>query len=170
MSFDQVQLPASVLADLYPNTLIGNPAVAGSQTVNSPDPRLRFLGNNGKRITLILRAENAVFIPDHQLEFMTKILEACRINLADVAILNHRGNEISAARIKEELQPVILILFGIEPDRIGLPFSVPLFQIFSHDSCQVLHAPSLEQLNQEGDEGRLLKSKLWLCLRALFGL
>jgi len=44
----------------------------------------------------------------------------------------------------------------------------PVFKIQAYDQCTYLTAPSLEELVRPGDEGKLLKSKLWVCLKTLF--
>jgi hypothetical protein len=46
----------------------------------------------------------------------------------------------------------------------------PVFKIQAYDQCTYLPAPSLEELVRPGDEGKLLKSKLWVCLKTLFAI
>jgi hypothetical protein len=169
MSLDNIHLPEWVITNLYRNTLIG-PIEPGLGKKVAEQLPLRYLGNNLRHIVLFVNEENTVFIPDQQLVFLTKMLEACKLNLADVAILNLAGITPSIALIKKQLQPEIMILFGAEPVFLGLPFSIPLFKILAHDNCRYIYAPSLDQLIRDTDESKILKSKLWVCLKALFGL
>ena len=170
MSLDNIKLPGWVVANLYKDTLIGPNEQNGQAKPVAENPPLRFLGNNQKHIVFLVNAENAVFLPDQQLGFVTRMLEACKMNLADVAILNLAGTTTAIAMLKQELQPEILILFGPQPTAIGLPFSIPLFKIQAHDGCRYVYAPALDQLVPDSEESKLLKSKLWVCFKALFGL
>ena len=46
----------------------------------------------------------------------------------------------------------------------------PVFKIQPYDQCTYLTAPALEDMVRPGDDGKLLKSKLWVCLKNLFGI
>src|SRR5580692_550208 len=156
MSLDDIRLPGWLVANLYKNTLIGSEPVSAAQHPAQLFQPLRYLGNNAKHIVLLVKAENAVFLPDNQLGFIIKMLGACKMNLADVGILNLAFREVQIELIKEQLQPDILILFGLEPAGIGLSFNLPFFQIQTHDSCRYLCAPSIVQLNLDTEDSKLL--------------
>jgi hypothetical protein len=170
MSLDDIELPGWLVANLYKNTLIGRESVMQATQLTQGSKTMRFLGNNDKHIVLVVKVENAVFLPDNQLGFIIKMLEACKLNLADVAILNLASTDMQIELIKEQFKPEILILFGPEPSTIGLPFNTPFFQIQSHDSCRYVYAPALVQLSLDTEESKLLKGKLWMCLKLLFEL
>jgi hypothetical protein len=76
---------------------------------------------------------------------------------------------VEIATLKKQLSPSILLLFGPEPTDIRLPIHFPHFKIQAYDQCTYLCAPRLSQLVQTGEENKLLKSKLWVCLKELFG-
>jgi len=128
----------------------------------------KFLGRNEKNISLILSAPENTFIADHHLVFLTKMLQAVKMTLADVAILNHHHHAVDINKLKEQLHPKTLILFGLEPRQINLPFNSPAYKIQEYDDCTYLYAPPMEELNRDTEQGKLLKSKLWVCLRKLF--
>ena len=49
----------------------------------------KWLGENKKNIlSLLVRHKDAVHIPDNELQFLTGMLSACQLSLADVAIVN----------------------------------------------------------------------------------
>ena len=140
-------------------------------SVRPPSPAqapIKYLGNNRRHITLLVQEPNTPFLPDNQLAFLTKILEACRVTLADVAIVNNATAPISIAELKQWLEPKIILLFGLEPSAIRLPINFPAFRPQDYDGCIYLSAPGLVQLVPNTEESKLLKSKLWVCLKTIF--
>ncbi|HMH33762.1 MAG TPA: hypothetical protein VK543_12070 [Puia sp.] len=171
MSLNRIQLPQRVLADLFKHSLIvaeQTREMDGPEPAPGQPPRYKFLGTHQKKISLILASADHRFIPEHQLAFLTKMLEACKMTLADVAVLNHANNPIDIVELKKQLAPKIFILFGLEPKQIKLPFNSPTFKIQEYDDCTYLYAPPIEELTRDTEQGKLLKSKLWVCLRKLF--
>ena len=98
------------------------------------------------------------------------MLEACRMNMGDVAIVNHAAAPIRIATLKSQLQPAFMLLFGTGPVDIGLPMDFPLFKLQQYDQCVYLTAPSLGDMLVPGDESKMLKSKLWISLKTMFGI
>lgn len=172
MSFQNVTLPDLLLADLFKNIVIINEDQADKDLVLKHNPEntngVKFLGNNAKFITILVKHAAEVFLPDRHLDFLTKILIACNLNIADVAIVNEGFKFVDVNRVKEFLNPRQLILFGIDPTEIRLPLNFPHFKIQHYAETTYLSVPSLDQLNVDTDEAKLLKTKLWVCLRGLF--
>jgi hypothetical protein len=109
-----------------------------------------------------------VFVPEADLQFLTKMLGACKLNMADVAIINHATAPVAIDQLKVQLQPKSLLLFGVEPADIQLPISFPPFKEQAYAGTTYLFTPSLTALNQETEEAKLLKRKLWECLKRMF--
>lgn len=128
----------------------------------------KYLGKNGKKITILVNSRGIPFLPDNQLTFLTKILEACRMNIGDVAIVNTATAPVIITALKQQLTPAVVLLFGVEPAAIKLPINFPVFKVQPYDDCSYLSAPALTQLVQQSEESKLLKSKLWVCLKTLF--
>jgi hypothetical protein len=169
MSLNKIQLPAIVVSGLYKNTLV---TMDDGCKEKEPlvDQRYRFLGRNKKNVTLVTYSDDAVFLSELHLTFITKLLDACKINLEDVAIVNKAQEEINITALKKQLIPKKLILFGVEPTSVKLPIHFPLFKQQEFDGCIYLYVPPLEDLTIETNESKLLKSKLWVCLQNLFEL
>lgn len=127
---------------------------------------LAFDGQNLKHITLLLSAP----LTSKHTSFLANILKACRLTFDDTAIVNMKGETISITQIKARLKPTIVLLFGITPLDISLPVNFPPFKIQAYDSVQYLSVPDLKSMVEESDNAKLLKSKLWLCLKELFQL
>ena len=153
-----------------PAAVITSPPVIPSPAKAPAPPATgyKFLGNNRRKITILVQSPNTAFLPDDQLTFLTKILEACQMNIGDVAIVNHAHTPVVITELRQQLQSSIILLFGVDPIAIRLPIRFPVFKTQAYDSCTYLSAPALEELVPATHEGKLLKSKLWVCLKTLF--
>lgn len=128
----------------------------------------KTLGNNKQQISVVVNCPNDVYVPEADLAFLTKMLGACKLNMADVAIVNHATAPVAIDKLKAQLQPKSLLLFGVEPGEIQLPISFPQFKEQPYAGTTYLFTPSLTQLNLETEEAKLLKRKLWDCLKRMF--
>ena len=163
MSLNQIQLTNQLLTSLYPDVLIESNATSA---VTEPQPA-KYLGKNAKNIVLLVDNPTAPFLPDEELSFLTNILSACKLSLADVAIVNThslRADEIE--RSLQTLEPKNIILFGITPLSIDLPINFPQFQLQEFNKRIYLYSPDLQQLASD----KTLKMQLWNCLKNLFGI
>ena len=191
MDLNNINLPASVIADLYHESLVEtgeitakvqpqqpiakttkssttvdeNPIATNAPAEADTIPTWKWLGENNKNILVMVSYDNVVHLPDQQLQFLTNILGACKLSLADVAIVNlpnqpHQQYKEIIAQFKSR----VALLFDIEPASFGLPMSFPHYQIQPFASCSFLYAPSLKEL----EDDKVQKSKLWVCLKRLF--
>jgi hypothetical protein len=128
----------------------------------------KILGNNKKQITVVVNCPNDVFVPEADLQFLTKMLGACKLNMADVAIVNHATAAVAIERVKLQLQPKYVLLFGVEPGTIQLPISFPSFKEQAYAGTTYLFTPALSELNLETEDAKVLKRKLWDCLKRIF--
>ena len=160
MSLNKIQLKPRMLADLYANSLLETSTTTVPETA-----QLKYLGNNKKNIAVIVRHQSATFLPDDELSFLVNILSACKLSLADIAILN--SSRIQAEELKEMTlgETKTVLLFGIDPLSIGLPINFPQFQLQQFNKRMYLYSPTLSELDK--DKG--LKMKLWSSLKVLFG-
>jgi hypothetical protein len=181
MSLNNIELPVTVIADLYQNTLIDtgkiNVEAAAPSTetkkgeVSVPETNAgslwKSLGDNQKNILIIVKNDSAVFLPDNELTFLTGILGACKLSLADVALVNLDGHpDVSYKELTTYFKTKIVLLFDTEPAAFGLPMSFPHYQLQAFAGNTFLYAPSLKELEND----KIEKSKLWVCLKRLFNL
>jgi hypothetical protein len=174
MSLQQLVLDEALIASLYGNiSLLPDSQTSKEIAKNTstlpvlPPNALKFLGANQQGIGLLVKYDNDVFLPDKQLAFLVVILQACKLTLEDVAILNYAPVPFTYASLRETLNFKQLLVFGIEPGILLLP-EMAYFSPCVYNETQILFAPELEKLNTPSENGKLLKSKLWLCLKQLF--
>ncbi len=171
---NHIDLPASLVAELYPSSLIdSNDSPENFQPVSPgvsntvAEPEWKWLGNNNQHILIIVNYPGMAYLPDRELGFLTGILGACKLSVGDVAIVNlYNYPDVFYKDLISFFKSRIVFLFEVEPSSFGLPISFPHFQLQSFANCSFLFSPSLLVL----EEDKVLKSKLWVCLRRMFGL
>ena len=171
---NHIKLPDSVVADLYRSSLIDmdetpvNKALDdNTETRPVTDSVWKWLGENKKNVLIIVNYQDAVHLPDDDLSFLTGIIGACKLSMADVAIFNlHNHPQASYKELVAFFKSRIVLLFAVEPASFGLPMSFPHFQIQPFAGNSFLFSPSLKELEND----KVLKSKLWVCLKRLFNL
>src|ERR1700722_8659997 len=158
MNLNNIELPDFIVREWYKDNLLPPTASPARTAPNTPPPATqapappaipppptpatyKFLGNTRRHITLLVHSPGSGFMPDNQLAFLTKILEACRMTLADVAIVNNATAPVTITALRQQLQPKIVLLFGVEPTAIRLPINFPAFKQLSYDDCTYLSSP-----------------------------
>jgi hypothetical protein len=176
MGFTNLHLPEYVIASLYKDDLV---VMDSTKTkANKPAPPKKdttpekplYLGSNLQHILILVNDANAVHVDDESLNFLTNIIQACKKNLGDVAIVNLAHHPLKYTALKEKLSPKYMLLFDIHPTTIQLPFAVPNYQLQQFDDCQFLFASALQSMIANTQEAKLEKSKLWLSLKKMFNL
>ena len=165
MSLKNIQLPPIVICNLYRDCII-DPNIKIAKLHTKTD-KLKFLGGNGKHILLLVNNTDATFLPDSQLDFLSGIISACKLNIGDVAIVNLNALESTGRKnIPESLNSEIVVLFGIKSSVLELPFKIPDFQVQHFKNRKYLFAPELDAVKNDAD----LKRKLWEALKNIFSL
>jgi hypothetical protein len=177
MDLNHINLPAFVIADLYHSSLIDNGKASiklkPGEIFTEKTPTLvptetivwKYLGENRKKILIIINYDGVVYLPDDEFNFLTDILGACKLSIGDVAIVNlnnHPG--ASYKELTNHFKSKNVFLFGVEPATFGLPMNFPHFQLQLFANNSFLFSPVLKELEND----KLLKSKLWVCLKRIF--
>jgi hypothetical protein len=138
-----------------------------SSTRKKTEKVSRSLGGNSKNILIVINYNNVVYLPDEELEFLTSMLKACKLNLDNVAIVNTNNSPGDGYKeYAKQYSSKVVLLFGVDPVSFDLPVSFPEFQVQSFNSNTFLYSPTLQECRTD----KLLKSKLWVCLQRIFGL
>lgn len=192
MDINQVELSSELLAALYPDSLVlegetgkTEPGKARKKQYPGKKPASQtggaapgqsaeayhFLGNNLRRVCFIVSYPEAVFLPDDQLDFLSKMLLACGCSIADISVLNAGHSPIDINKLITQLNPEKLFLCGITPASLNLPVPMELFQISGFQGISTILIPSLTTLSQKEAAGLVpIKKKLWASLKTLFNI
>ena len=186
MSLNDIKLKPRLISDLYANTLVETdassvpviPAAAQTGDLTPPltaAPEVReaaapksanFLGRNEKGILILVSKDNAVYLPDGELNFLTTILSACQLSLADVAIVNWKTAHPDLEPLQQQLAARFVLLFDVSPLEAGLPINFPHFQIQQFSGRTYLSSPALSEVEKEV----AIKKQLWPSLKKMFSI
>lgn len=162
MSLNNISLPSPLIADLYQHVLIQDTTRAVPVK-----KKIAFLGKNGKNILIVVNQADVPFLPDGELSFLTNVLSACQLSLADVAIINANSlRDQTADELFEQLNSRQVILFDVEPSAVGLSAKLPHYQVVQQVSRQFVAAPQLSDI----EKFKEAKKQLWTALKQLFGI
>lgn len=178
MSLNKLQLPDFVIANLYKNNLIdteeeyqiSKQEVKIKEVIEKESTKneIQYLGSHNKKITILLHDTENVYLDDSHLQFITTILKACNLTIADVAIINLHNQALNYKIFQEQLPSKYFILFNVSTNDVQLPFTIPMYQNQNYNQQQFLVTPSLVILNNETQEARIEKTKLWNALKNMF--
>jgi hypothetical protein len=165
MSLNDIKLDAVLLENLYAKSLYdletGNP-----QPANTTQSTISFLGKNEKKIIIIVQSEDSLYLPEEELNFLMGILTACRLSMADIALVNFSKNDnLKYNHLAEQLQAEKIFLFGLGNDKLELPLEFPPYQVQKFGAQVYVSSASLAALQKDKEE----KLKLWNCLKKVFG-
>jgi hypothetical protein len=183
MYFENVQLPSPVIAELYKQSLvvlqdfkpITTNGIADADTNASPvaiaggsEIAFKYLGGYEKQITILVAEHFNPHIGEEDLEFLSKMLAACKLSLSDVAIINVVTNPQSN-QLWQQMPPKVMLMFDVDPGTVGLPFRRPHFEVQEWSGAVFMNAPELSTFRTGNDaDVKMLKTKLWLCLQKIF--
>jgi hypothetical protein len=155
LELNQITVDNRLLADLYQQVLV------------TDQQGYRWLGGRGKPILVVVRQTAAPFLTDEDLPFLTRLLNACKLTLEEVAVFNTAT--YPDTRPDEALSfflPRIVLCFGVTPNDWGLPVDFPRYQLQALKECTFMHAPALAQLAGDTEE----RKQCWGSLKRLFNL
>jgi len=164
MSLKGYTLDAYLLAGMYPEPLIPNATAAKElpPAEEEPDKPLKALGENKANILLLIHNGEDAFLSDHLFGFLMQVLNACKISMPDVALVNLAHTPAKWDTLVREFQPKIAILFNALPE--GMPAPDMKNRPFQHAACRLLYTDELDALEKD----KALKIPFWTALREMF--
>ncbi len=159
MSLNNISLSPQLMAGLYHRSLVEVEATSWPQKKAIP-----FLGQAQKYILILVSHNNAPFLPDKELAFLTTVLSACSLDLSHVAIVNRHTIEDRAGLVLQQFQPKQILFLDVAPDVVGFPSNLPHYSVQEKDAIQFVAAPSLSEI----EKTKQSKSQLWTALKQLF--
>ncbi len=161
MSLNNIQLPPIVISNLYRYNITDT---TNDKKIEVLQSNTLFFDGNGKDVFLLVNNIELPFLTDSQLDFLYGVLSACKLNLKDVAIVSL--NKLTEKESFQSFRASKIIAFGMQASAIGLPFSVPEFQVQLYNNQTYLFTPKLCDIQYEA----VLKRKLWVSLKEIFSI
>lgn len=163
MSLDNIQLSDQSCSILFSHNLIEDSA-SNVATEFQNKIEINSLGENQKNVLFLVNNPDSKFLPDDEMELLTNLISACKLSMADIALVNFNSNKYNYAQFNEGFKPKKILIFGITASELELPFDIPHFQVQPFQQQSYLLAPLLKAFL----DNKTLKKELWLCLQKLF--
>ncbi len=190
-------LPAAALVSLFKDTLvlpemeikspeniekalitaIGKEAIESTQVnevVNeqksTPPAPLKFLGDHLKKIMVIVNDPNAVHLNETDLGLLSSILNACKLTLADIALINTAQQPLSMHEMLNTLPSQLVLAFDLSAAQLKIKLPTTLYKPIVLGETHILFSSSLQSMQGADQTAKLEKSKLWNALKLLFKL
>jgi hypothetical protein len=161
MGLNDIRLTPQLLTDLYRKALVAQPEK------NTPGNSIPLLGGNEKNILILVNNEAAPFLPEAEATFLNSILAACKLGLADIALVNWNPlTDKTYKPVVEQFNSRAVVLFDVPAPAFGLPMHFPFFQVQAFNGRQYVFAPPLAAIQNN----KALKADLWQALKKLFSL
>jgi hypothetical protein len=158
MSLDNIQLSKKTIQQLFTHNLV-------QTTVEPPQKaEISSLGENQKNILFVVNSAQNKFLPDDEMDLLSNLISACKLSMADIALVNYFNHSIDFSNLERHFKPEKILIFGITTSELKLPFTIPFFQIQSYNEQFYLTVPALKDFLHNIQ----LKKELWNCLKKLF--
>jgi hypothetical protein len=185
-------LPASVLVSLYKDTLVlpdsekkaaiiqnkeekvattaPNPPTAELPKVKKTSGPLKHLGDHHKKILVIVNDPNSVYLNETDFILLTSILNACKLTIADIALVNIGNQETSLHQILESLPSILIMCFDIESAQLKIKLPNTLYKVNELGDARLFFSKALASMQGTSADAKQEKGALWILLKPLFGL
>jgi len=132
--------------------------------------QIKYLGEHLKQVTIIVKDELAVYLNENDLTLLSSILSACKLTLADIALINVAQQKLSLHEILNVLPSKLVMIFDVTSTTLKIKLPTTLYKSIQLGDTYLLFSNSLS-LMQGGDQSaKLEKGKLWTILKSLFQL
>jgi len=166
MSLDKFQMSVSLAAEMYKDSLVAlDTPQLKSESLKQEN--LNYLGNNQKKILVIVEDKESLHLNDTDTAFLTGILNACKLNFNDIALFNTANHiETDFTKMQQHFNPKYVLLFGVEPKSISIGSDFEYYTPGNFNNIVLLNAASLKHIAKNVDEKKLL----WNALKTIFAI
>ena len=165
MGFETIQLTGQQLQELYSSHLV----LTGISGEAEPEKKEKITnsgitGKNKKQFVWVVNEPGYPFLSDADFQFLSDVVNACRMNMDDIALVNIAQNSMDFGQITDQLQPRFLIVSIMEQNWIPEPPEA--YTLKQQEGYHLFLTESPEILRND----KVRKSKLWLALKQMLGL
>ncbi len=152
-----------------PTTAVQTETDKDNSSIND-SRQIKYLGEHLKQVTIIVKDELAVYLNENDLTLLSSILSACKLTLADIALINVAQQKLSLHEILNVLPSKLVMIFDVSSTTLKIKLPTTLYKSIQLGATYLLFSNSLS-LMQGGDQSaKLEKGKLWAILKSLFQL
>lgn len=164
MSINNIQLNPQLCRILFTNHLINEQLTIENAEIIE-NATIASLGGNSKKIIFLINNSENSFLSEEEMDMLNNLLTACKITMEDIALINYHQNvHLKYEELINQFTPKKVLIFGVTPAQLGLPFHVPFFQLQKFQQQIYFLSPSFENFLTD----TALKKELWTGLKKLF--
>lgn len=157
-----VRLTDYSTAKQAPSEKAAAPAKRAEKKENLPSIATSFLGENKKHVIWMVNDDQNEYADEEGMLLLQSIMQACGLQLEDVAVINLHKQAFTFESIKTQFQPKHIIALG---SAYGFfPANLPLYVQMHFEDTLVITGASLQTMQSEKEA----KAKLWNLLKPLF--
>ena len=131
---------------------------------------LKYLGEHLKQVTIIVKDDISVHLNETDLHLLSSILNACKLNLADIALINIAQQKLSLHEILETLPSKLVLIFDVSSTTLKVKLPTTLYKPIQLGETYLLFSNGLSKMQGTDQSAKVEKSKLWTVLKQLFQL
>ncbi len=193
-------LPPSVLVSLYKDSLVlpenkinesniqeqlaslaaDQEAFANKNKVKEPKAEvevevelnlpLKYLGDHSKEIVVVVNDPASVYLNEPDFILLTSILNACRLTIADIALVNLGNQKATLHQILNKLPSKLVIAFEVDSKALKIKLPTNFYKLTPLGESNLLFSKSLASMQGMDASAKQEKAKLWTVLKQIFQL
>ena len=186
MKVEKTILPPAVLVSLYKDSLVlpekeikpaiipenklpGKEQETITETTEMASP-IKYLGGHHKKILVVVNDPASVYLNESDFILLTSILNACRLTIADIALINIGNQKASLHEMLTKLPSLLVIAFDIDSKALKIKLPTKLYTPILLGETQLLFSNNLSQMQGIDQASKIEKTKLWTALKIIFNL
>jgi len=180
-------LPNSVLVNLYKESLVlgvapanvdkkgpvAPPVEENDTTIETEETLIapiKFLGEHQKKVLVLVQDLDAVHLNERAFDLLTSILNACKLTIADIALINLANKNFSLHQILTQVPSDFVLIFDINPAQLKIKLPTKLYIPILLGNTQLLFSNNLSTMQGLDQDSKIEKTKLWTALKIIFKL
>lgn len=153
MDLGHLTLTPYQVSNLYKKVLVPTGSAPRPAALAAAPPK--YLGENREHILILVHDPSAVYLEEKSFQFLLSILDACKLSMSAVALVNTAQNSVTPESLAEKLGSKVILGFGME---------LPPYTVQTMGGKTWLGADVLSLIEAD----RNLKGRLWSCLKQVF--
>ncbi len=186
MKVEKTILPPAVLVSLYKDSLVLpekeiKPAIIpenklpGKEQATITDETemaspIKYLGDHHKKILVVVNDPESVYLNETDFILLTSILNACRLTIADIALINVGNQKAGLHEMLTKLPSLLVIAFDIDAKALKIKLPSTLYKTTPLGETNLLFSAALSTMQGSSLDAKKEKGKLWTVLKQIFQL
>jgi hypothetical protein len=186
MNLEKTILPPSLLVSLYKDSLVltekeikpekitenklpgkEQETITESNEMASP---IKYLGDHHKKILVVVNDPASVYLNESDFILLTSILNACRLTISDIALINIGNQKASLHEMLTKLPSLLVIAFDIDAKALKIKLPSTLYKVTPLGETNLLFSAALSTMQGGSVDAKKEKGKLWTVLKQIFQL